>query len=70
MTNLEAISIKLEEERKSKLESILSISGSETIAKNEYGVTIVDDTNVASSLVFKSLNKPKYLKRHYNNIRK
>jgi len=60
MTNLEAISLKLEEERQSKLESILSVSGSETIAKNEYGVTIVNDTNVATSLVFKTLNKPKY----------
>ncbi len=60
MTNLEAISLKLEEERKSKLESILSVSGSEAVAKNEYGVTIVDDKNVASSLIFKSLNKPKY----------
>jgi predicted nucleic acid-binding Zn-ribbon protein len=60
MTNLEAITIKLEEERKSRLESILNISGSESIVKNEYGVTIVDDKNVASSLVFKTLNKPKY----------
>ena len=60
MTNLEAIALKLEEERKAKLESILSVSGSQSIAKNEYGVTIVDDKNVASSLVFKTLNKPKY----------
>jgi predicted nucleic acid-binding Zn-ribbon protein len=60
MTNLEAISLKLEEERKAKLESILMISGSESIAKNEYGVTLVKDSNVASSLVFKTLNKPKY----------
>lgn len=60
MTNLEAITLKLEEERKSKLESILSISGSESIAKNEYGVTFIDEKNVASSLVFKTLNKPKY----------
>jgi phage shock protein A len=36
------------------------ISGSESIAKNEYGVTLVEDSNVASSLVFKALNKPKY----------
>lgn len=60
MTNLEAIAQRLEEEKKSKLESILSISGSQSIAKNEYGVTIVDENNIASSLVFKTLNKPKY----------
>lgn len=60
MTNLEAITLKLEEERKSRLESILNISGSESVAKNDYGVTIVDEKNVASSLVFKTLNKPKY----------
>jgi len=60
MTGLEAIANKLEEKRKSELESILSISGSTAIAKNEYGVTIVKDDNIASSLVFKELNKPKY----------
>ncbi len=60
MTNLEAIAQKLEEERQSKLESILSISGSQSIAKNQYGVTIVEDSNVASSLIFKELHKPKY----------
>jgi hypothetical protein len=59
-TTLETIAQKLEEERSSKLESILSISGSKSIAKNEYGVTVVDESNVASSLVFKTLNKPKY----------
>jgi len=60
MTGLEAIAQKLEEKRKSDLESILSISGSQAIAKNEYGVTIVNENNVASSLVFKELTKPKY----------
>jgi hypothetical protein len=60
MTNLEAISIKLKEEKDKELESILKISGSAANVKNEYGVTIVDDTNVASSLVFKNLSKPKY----------
>ncbi len=60
MTNLEAISLKLEEERKARLESILMVSGSESIAKNEYGVTLVEDSNIASSLIFKTLNKPKY----------
>ena len=59
-TSLEAIAQKLQEERQDKLESILSISGSQAIAKNEYGITIVDDKNVASSLVFKELNKNKY----------
>lgn len=60
MTTLEAIAQKLEEKRKSDLESILSISGSQAIAKNEYGVTVVNNSNVASSLVFKELNKNKY----------
>jgi chromosome segregation ATPase len=59
-TSLEAIAQKLQEERQDKLESILSISGSQAIAKNDYGITIVDDKNVASSLVFKELNKNKY----------
>ena len=59
-TGLEAIAEKLEQERQNKLESILSISGSQAIAKNEYGITIVDEKNVASSLVFKELNKNKY----------
>lgn len=60
MTGLEAIAQKLEEKRKSDLESILSVSGSTAIAKNEYGVTIVNENNVASSLIFKELTKPKY----------
>ena len=60
MTALEAIAQKLDEKRKSDLESILSISGSQAIAKNEYGVTVVNENNIASSLVFKELNKNKY----------
>ena len=60
MTNLEAISIKLKEEKDKELESILKISGSAANVKNEYGVTIIDDANIVSSLVFKNLNKPKY----------
>lgn len=60
MTGLEVIAQKLEEKRKSDLESILSVSGSTAIAKNEYGVTIVNENNVASSLIFKELSKPKY----------
>jgi hypothetical protein len=60
MTSLEAIAQKLEEKRKSDLESILSISGSQAIAKNQYGITVVDENNIASSLVFKELSKNKY----------
>ena len=60
MTSLEAISIKLQEEKDKKLESILSLSGSAAINRNEYGVNVVDDSNVASSLVFKGLTKDKY----------
>ena len=56
-TGLEAIAEKLEQERQNKLESILSISGSQAIAKNDYGITVVEESNVASSLVFKELNK-------------
>ena len=60
LTALETISQKLQEERDNRLESILISSGSAAIAKNEYNVTIVDNKNVASSLVFKELNKDKY----------
>jgi chromosome segregation ATPase len=59
MTNLEAIALKLQEEKDKRLEQILSISGSAAITKNEYNVNIVDDSNPASSLLFKKLNKPK-----------
>lgn len=59
LTSLEAISQKLSEKRKTDLENILSISGSAAITKNDYGITIVDDTNVASSLLFKPLTKTK-----------
>ena len=60
LTSLESISEKLVTKRQSDLESILSISGSAVTTKNEYGVTIVDNTDIASSLVFKNLSKPKY----------
>jgi predicted nucleic acid-binding Zn-ribbon protein len=60
MTNLEAISIKLQEEKDKKLESILSVSGSAAISRNEYGINVVDSSNLASSLVFKGLTKDKY----------
>jgi len=59
VTNLEAIAQKLSEAKSASLESILSVSGSYAIQKNEYNVTVVDDTNAASSLLFKSLNKTK-----------
>lgn len=60
MTNLESISLKLQEEKDKQLESILSVSGSSVINRNEYGVNIVDNSNVASSLLFKNLTKSKY----------
>jgi hypothetical protein len=59
-TSLEAIAEKLEAARKEKLESILSVSGSQSIAKNNYNVTIVDEQIPASSLLFKSLSKDRY----------
>ena len=59
ITSLEAIAEKLADKRKEDLESILSISGSSAISKNDYGVNIVDANNVASSLLFKPLTKPK-----------
>jgi hypothetical protein len=60
LTPLEAIAQKLEEKRQGELESILKISGSSAIARNEYGITVVDENNVASSLAFKKLIRPKY----------
>lgn len=59
LTSLEAIAEKLQENRQNQLEDILRVSGSAAIAKNEYGITTVDENNVATSLVFKTLNKPK-----------
>lgn len=59
LSSLEAIAEKLADKRKEDLESILSISGSSAISKNNYGVTIVDAENVASSLLFKALTKTK-----------
>ena len=60
LTSLEAISEKLNDIRKETIESILMVSGSSAITKNEYGVTFVENLNPASSLVFKNLSKPKY----------
>lgn len=59
MNSLEAIALKLQEEKDKRLEQILSVSGSAAITKNEYNVNVVDDINPASSLIFKKLNKPK-----------
>lgn len=60
MTGLEVISQRLAEKRQTELESILSISGSSAITRNEYGITVIDEANIASSLTFKKLVKPKY----------
>lgn len=60
MTGLEAIAEKLQEQKKKQLEEILSVSGSSAISKNQNNVTIVDETNPATSLLFKGLDKPKY----------
>jgi DNA repair exonuclease SbcCD ATPase subunit len=60
LTSLEVIAEKLAEAKSQRLEDILKSSGSAATAKNEYGVTVVDNTNTASSLLFKTLNKPKY----------
>ena len=59
-TSAETISEKIENTKKTHLEEILKVSGSASITKNEYGVTIVNETDSASSLIFKSLNKDKY----------
>ena len=59
-TSLEAIAEKLEEKRKELLEDILKVSGSAAISKNDYGITVVEETDVASSLIFKPLHKDKY----------
>lgn len=60
MTGLEAIAEKLQEQKKKQFEEILSVSGSSAISKNDYNVTIVDNVNPATSLIFKGLDKPKY----------
>jgi hypothetical protein len=59
-TSTETISEKIENIKKTQLEEILKVSGSASITKNEYGVTIINDNDSASSLIFKSLNKDKY----------
>jgi len=59
LTSLETIALKLEEKRNTDLENILKVSGSAAVSKNEYGVTVVSEDNVASSLIFKPLVKSK-----------
>jgi hypothetical protein len=59
-TSTETISEKIENIKTAQLEEILKMSGSAAITKNEYGVTIIDENDSASSLIFKSLNKDKY----------
>jgi hypothetical protein len=59
-TSTETISEKIENIKTAQLEEILKVSGSAAITKNEYGVTIIDENDSASSLIFKSLNKDKY----------
>lgn len=58
-TSLETIAQKLEESKQMHLEDILKTSGSAAISKNEYGVTVIDKSNAASSLIFKPLVKTK-----------
>ena len=60
LTSLESISEKVNQKNQIDLENILSVSGSSAIAKNEYNVTVVDNTNPATSLLFKGLTKDKY----------
>jgi len=60
MNTAETISEKIQDVKDMRLEEILKISGSAAITKNEYGVTIVNENDSASSLIFKSLNKDKY----------
>jgi hypothetical protein len=60
MNTTETISEKAQNIKTAQLEEILKVSGSAAITKNEYGVTIVNENDSASSLIFKSLNKDKY----------
>ncbi len=59
VTSLESIAEKLKEKKEKELENILKISGSAVVAKNEYNITVVDENNAASSLLFKPLTKTK-----------
>ena len=58
LTALETIAEKLKEKRNTEMESILRVSGSSAITKNDYNVTVVDSEKAASSLLFKPLTCP------------
>jgi len=60
MNTTETISEKVQNIKTAQLEEILKVSGSAAITKNEYNVTIVNQNDSASSLIFKTLNKDKY----------
>jgi len=60
LTTIETIAEKLQQQKDTELEHILSVSGSSAITKNEYGINVVTNDNAASSLIFKNLSKPKY----------
>ena len=59
-TPLENISVVLLEKRKNELNTILTQSGSSASTKTNAGVTIVSDSNIASSLVFQKLQTSTY----------
>lgn len=59
LTSLESIAEKLQEARHNRLEDILRASGSAAMVKNDYGITVVTKDDIASSLIFKQLSKPK-----------
>lgn len=60
MLAIEAIKEKLETEKRERLEEILKVSGSNAISKTDYNTTIVDEKNVATSLIFKNVSKDKF----------
>ena len=50
-TSTETISEKVQNIKTAQLEEILKVSGSSAITKNEYGITIVNENDSASSLI-------------------
>jgi hypothetical protein len=59
-TPLENISAVISAKRKNELNTILTQSGSSASTKTNAGVTIVNDSNIASSLVFQKLQTSTY----------
>ena len=57
---MENISAVLLAKRKNELNTILTQSGSSASTKTNAGVTVVNDSNIASSLVFQKLQSPAY----------